>query len=75
MPLLVRRVGARRVRATADMCVEWPERRGVPLAERRGDVGVRARGAALSLPPCQWPELRRTAQWLCPGSGQLGALW
>ena len=23
----------------------------MPLAERRGDVGVRARGAALSLPP------------------------
>ena len=28
LPLLVRRVGARRVRATADVCVKWPERRG-----------------------------------------------
>ena len=27
LPLLVRRVGARRVRATADVCIEWPERR------------------------------------------------
>ena len=28
-----------------------PRGGGVPFAERRGDVGVRARGAALSLPP------------------------
>ena len=52
MPLLVRRVGARRARAAADVCDEWPERRGgVLLAEGRGDVGARARGAALSLSP------------------------
>ena len=50
--LLARRVGVRRVRATADVRVKWPDRGGgALLAERRGDVGVRGRGASLSLPP------------------------
>ena len=40
LPLPVRRVGARRVHVTADVCVEWPKGRGgVPLAERRGMSG------------------------------------
>ena len=36
--LLVRRVGAGGC-GTADVCVEWPERRGVPLAEDAGMSG------------------------------------
>ena len=54
MPLLVRHVGARRVRVTADVhtCApNGPRGEGVPLAVRRGGVGAGARGAALSPPP------------------------
>ena len=43
LPLLARRVGARRVRATADVCVEWPERRRG--AARRKTWGRRGQGS------------------------------
>ena len=50
MPLLVCRVGARRVRVTADVRVEWPERRG--SAARRETWERRGRGLGGSaLPP------------------------
>ena len=50
--LLVRHVGARRARATADVCDEWPERRGSAACRRtRGCRGEGPGGAALSLSP------------------------
>ena len=47
LPLLVRHVGARRVRVTADVCAERPERRG--SAARRETWGHRGRGSGGSV--------------------------
>ena len=48
LPLLARRVGVRRVRATADVCVEWPERRrGAARRKTRGRRGQGSRGIAV----------------------------
>ena len=46
MPLLVCHVGARRVRVTADVRVEWPERRGSAACSKMW--GRRGRGLVVS---------------------------